>query len=498
MILRAVILVVIFSVGSVTAAQLSIHSMVVGKKALELSESRQITYGPELVLAAAISPDGKRVAYISEKENTISFCIARTNGTSATAVISSAYYYNSADRPAEGETWNFNTQIPWSSQIAWSPDSKHIAIPATKNTWNPTSNTEQSCILILAYNGAYESTLMPPQSYSKIDSPSFSPNSNKLVTAVSGGQQEQPEIAVVVYDVSSKSGQVVYSQPYALVEFDKWDSDEQSMRAFVFDNNGYHYSRIPLNGQPSEIISERHKINTISPNDKLQILSKKPGIVVENISTGDATTVVTGNDLSFISWIPDNRTLLCHRKEKIYDKPNNRTRPLDTLWLVNVEATKMNTMCVALDYDGKTPTWSTDCTRMAYTCNERLYIAELNRRELTTKEKIAAGIATEEEEKALLLAGAKMLGIGFQLYTNNRDGAYPDEAKVIEALTSILPNGDLFYKPGTDQLIFKYIAPGVKESEIYDFSNTVIGELDLGRSWKVVIYTDAHARVVYK
>ena len=499
--IRVIILaLLIFSVGSVIADQLSIRSMVVGKKALELSENRQITFGPERVIAAAISPDGKRVAYISEKENTKSLCIARTNGTSATAVITSAYYPTAEDRPAEGETWNFDPLIAWSNQIAWSPDSKHIAIPATKTTWNPTSNTEQSCMLILASNGAYEATLMPPQSYSKVQSPLFSPNSNKLATVAISPPQELKEYAVVVYDVPQSSGQVIYSiysPHYIPIKFDKWDSDEQSMRARVYEKNSYQYKRILLNGQASELISEVDNFYTISPNDKLRVLREKPGIVVENISTGDATTVVTVGFLSYRSWIPNNRMLLCGRAEKIYDKSNNRIRLLHTLWLANVESTKMNTMCVALDYDGEAPTWSTDCTRMAYTCNERLYIAELNWREPTNVEKVAAGIATEEEEKAVLLADAKQIEIGLEQYLSDHQNMLPD-ANAIEQIR-LYVSDDAVYKPGTDQMIFKYISPGLlKQSEIKNQSDTIIGELDLGRSWKVVFYADMQANVVNK
>ena len=467
--------------------------MIVDKKALELSENRQITYGPEGVSTATISPDGKRVAYLSIKDNTISLCLARANGTSATAVISSPYYLFPEDRPAEGETWLFEPQI------AWSPDSKHIAIPAAKNIWNPTSKTEQICVLILASNGAHEATLTAPHQYSEIQTPVFSPNSRKLAVIVNGHPQGQYEYAVVIYDVPQSSGQVIYSQPVTAVELDNWDSDGQSIRAFIYDKSGYHHQRIWLNGQPNDTITDKHNSNPVSPDGTLRISQEKPSIVVENVLTGNSATVVNGTELSAVSWTPDNRMFLCKKQEKISDKASNRIRTLNTLWLANVKSTKMNTMCVALDYDSKVkPTWSTDCTKMAYTCNGRLYVAELNWREPNIKEKFAAGIATEEEEKELLRANAKEIGIGLQMYTNDWDGAYPDEAKVIEALTPYLRAGDLFYKPGTDQLIFKYIPPGVKESEIYDFSNTIIGELDLGRSWKVVFYTDTHARVVDK
>lgn len=77
------------------------------------------------------------------------------------------------------------------------------------------------------------------------------------------------------------------------------------------------------------------------------------------------------------------------------------------------------------------------------------------------------------------------------------DGRYVAYAAKKQDITNLcLPDGTVFFRPGTQDNIFKYIDPGVEKHS--DIADGVIGELDAGYNWKILIFADTHTEVKLK
>ena len=113
-------------------------------------------------------------------------------------------------------------------------------------------------------------------------------------------------------------------------------------------------------------------------------------------------------------------------------------------------------------------------------------------------EKIAAGLPlTEQEEKDYLVRKGKQIAIAFQMYCIDW-GFLPQEDTILEDIYPYMRNNRLFMRPGTDQVIFRYIAPDAGSwSDLQDRAGIVIGILDPGEyDWVIEIYADSHVKRV--
>jgi len=64
---------------------------------------------------------------------------------------------------------------------------------------------------------------------------------------------------------------------------------------------------------------------------------------------------------------------------------------------------------------------------------------------------------------------------------------------VNESLRGYLRDLDVFKRPGTQDNAFRYLeASATPESGTGNPSETIIGELDAGYDWKVILYEDGH------
>jgi len=181
----------------------------------------------------------------------------------------------------------------------------------------------------------------------------------------------------------------------------------------------------------------------------------------------------------------------------VHDKAKKRSRTLRPLWLASVSEGKLGQMCVALNADEE-PSCSMDCTRIAYTSMGKAFVAELEWRPPNLREKLVLGMPlTETDEKELqetLSAQAKQIGLGMNMYSRTtRQAALGDSAR--DDLTPYLKNSDNFFLPGTDTNIFQfYDLPNL--SQIENPAETIMGTMDAGRKWIVVVYADGHVRVM--
>ena len=116
------------------------------------------------------------------------------------------------------------------------------------------------------------------------------------------------------------------------------------------------------------------------------------------------------------------------------------------------------------------------------------------------EEKLDAGIKlTEEEEKQALVGQGKQVGTALEQCMMDMKSGLPG------SLTDLQPfaSAKTFLRPGTDQMIFKFLLPEDpwktnSEGKRYIPGDTIIGEFDTGYSWKVVVYIGGRAEVVQK
>lgn len=486
--------------GGISASELSIYSMVVGKKALELQENRQLTFGSSNIIDAKISPDGKSVVFLTQENKKVNLCLVKSVGGKVTTVMSGTDVSNWPDvtKSESGKGWCI------AGPVVWSSDSRILALfgrYVAREEDKKTSTRDH--ILVLASSGEHVASLPFPQFVEFRDNLVFSPDSNSLA-AKYYNPLEDPTDGIMVFNLDGSSKVAYKSKDY--FELLGWDNQE-----FLLIKEGLGEAaplvRIWLDGREPEKIENAHR--WLSPDGQLCVLPELPevedltSIVVKNIKE-DKMWVVAKNKppYAFREWLPNSRMITYFQSNDVIDQTQDRKEVLNSIWLASVISTKLNTMCVAMNHDtllGVKPSWSSDCMRMAYVYRERLYVAELGWREPTAYEKLAVGLKlTEEEEKQLLQNNGKEIAVALQLYWNDYDGKLPNPDTVLEDLKSHMKSKDLYFRPGTEEVIFKYIDPGVeRESEIQ--ADTVIGILDPGDyDWVVKIYADTHVKIVPK
>lgn len=492
------------------APDISIHTMVVGGKTLKLSETYQLTRKADgRVVEAAISPDGKTVAYLTDRDDTLSLCLIRTGGGKATVVMSGTHPGNARgeNHSEKGHTW-----IPRGG-LTWSPDGKLLALQAEYVEWTGKTAEHEAAIvetrdymLVLASNGAVYATLAFDKGNTPQWRPMFTPDSKALVTPASVAPQRQEggdhtaKPCLLLFELPQGVARTVYSQDSGSVRLVGWRESGRALLCVSESGNGRKLLQVPLDGSAMQTLSDRDGWCDFSPDGRYGLLANRPGIVVGDTETGAETPLVTAGSVYFSDWAPNSRMLVYSMNQPITDAAKQRGRGLHTLWLASLSPSKLNTMCFALDADSR-PTWSRDCTKAAYTQDGVLWVSEITLREPTAREKLALGLPlTEDEEKTLLMQQGKEIGVAIQVYWNDYDGNLPDPNTAADDLMPYMRDRDTYLRPGTDQMIFRYIAPeATRESDIANISETIIGELDPGvYSWKVLIYADSHVKLVPK
>ncbi|OFX14950.1 MAG: hypothetical protein A2Z18_03830 [Armatimonadetes bacterium RBG_16_58_9] len=492
------VLVCAISLGAACAqaADFSIHAMLVNDRVLELAETTRLTRRADgEVVNAAISPNGKNIAYLVNVSGKTHLCLVKSTGGKATVVASSSDRL--APRTETGEAWEFPHYPSPYTVIAWSPDSKMLAIPAKRVALQEGSMSDRNLILVWQANGAFLTSLPLTGELQPWCPLVFSPDSRKIAFTNETYDEENIRPFVAVVDVQEGSSLIVYSQTGGSTRVEGWTSAE-SLLCWTEQGRGGQLRIVKLNGEPDTVVAEEEVYSLRSSDGLLKIVPLTAGIVIEDIKSGKRTQIVRDGASMFNCWVPNSRRLLYEKTEIISDDSKQRSKGLRTLWLADPDAGKINTMCVVLDHETfSRPTWSKDGTKMAYLCDGCLYVAELAWREPTAQEKIAAGLSlTEEEEKSVLLNAGKEIAVGLQMYWNDYDGYLPNPDTAAEDIKTYMSRADNYLRPGTDRIIFRYIPPSVQRGDDIE-ADTIIGELDPGcYSWKVVIYADSHVKTV--
>jgi len=481
--------------------------MLVGKQILGVTECRQMTLKSDCeVTLVSISPDGKHVAYFIKKRSG-SECRLANCSTGRTISIMAAYADDipPVQPPASNDLWIALDSPP----IAWSPDGSLFAFQATQLIWDKDKPTDppvdQRCIVIYSATGVFKKSFPIPDSGSALDKLLFTPDSRRLVINLSIpnltiNEKYRPlKYLIQLIDVGSDASQELLDSQTSLTDLVGFSADG-SLLVVTYDGAGGLLHKIALDGSSDWKIMENAKAACLTRSDGILAITEYQGnLSVLNQMTGKKTELAVDPSVSFLLWAPNGRMILYDKSESIVDVTKMRKRDIHSLWLSCIEPGKLNSMCVALDIDG-CPSCSRDCSKIAYINQGQLYVAELSLREPNLDEKLAAGIPlTEEEMKQTILDNAKHIGVGIFMYSADNNESLPLADSIAQVIHDYLPHADVFFRPGTQENIFKYIDPGVSRlDQITNPTGTIIGELDAGYAWKVALYADGHVQVLPK
>lgn len=496
----------------VNAGEADVYSMVVGNEIWELSETRQLTTRTDgNVGIAMLSPDGKYVAYLSfdEPGKTIRFCTVKSSGGRPGVIMESKIDMDVTD--SEEVLFGKNIWIPFSnvsdSPFSWSPDGRLIAVPAEHIFFSKSGSLDEVWMLTYTQSGIRQKSFLIPTE-SELSGPIlWSPDAHKFATVCRNdprrlsGQSVPQDISnrhakynILVFDAVRGSMQTAVSDADKPPDLERWSSDGKALR-YLVDRQLWE---VRLDGKPGRMISEDYKYDENSPDGTLQLIMDRPGINVKKCATGEVVEIAKSPNARFCGWTPDGKMIVYRRNEAVSDEQNLKRKPLSSLWLASAETHKLSHMCLALDSEEhQAPTWSNDCMKVAYLYRNRIYLSELTKRPLSPDWKLENGLPlSEEEEKNMLLANAKQIGTGLAMYQSDWDGNYPSADNFQQELYPYLRNSNVFFRPGTEQVVFRYFPPNMLP--ITDYAGTVVGEMDVGYGWKVVLYADGHVKIIKK
>lgn len=489
------------------------HSMVVGDKALELVENRQLSFRADGRASGVwLSPNGAKVACLFESDSqdkssfSIKMCSIPASGGRAVPLMSCSRS-SEHDIPPGYDQWC--PPVHWLRKpgvVSWSPNNRLIAFPADHVTCANIDGDavvwKKRFIVVVGDSGAPRATFALLDSDEMRGHIFWSPDSGKLACVlyrtVPGPQDEVDEDAfdLCVFDVVSGTTQTVHTSPND-IELIGWHNEGKSLLCSILSpENVWQVCEVAIADGSVRTVMERQDRGQLSPDGKYLLLSEGPGMRVEDRVTGKVLDIVKSDPYFLIEWSPDSRMLAYRRKLDVED--DHRKGWLDMLWIACVEEHKANHMCVALDVYFRTTSWSDDCRKLAYISRDRAYVAEMAWRAPNSSEKLDAGIPlSEEEEKEMMVNGAHQLGLAIASYTGDYDDTFPSAESFRSDIEPYLGGSKVMLRPGTDQYIVQYF-PQPPIGQIEDPSGTVLATLDAGYDWQVVIYVDGHVKVVQK
>lgn len=495
---------------SALAASCEIHWMVVGDKVLELVDDRQLTFKADGgVRLALVSPDGKCVAFVKQADDSFSINIASTRGTS---VKSLAIAVDPPAKPLE-KSW-----VPgrwWmAGPVAWSPDSRLLAVLATYRAPCPESESEEASVenhlLFIQSDGKLKKSCLlqrkiPDEQVSSCLM-AFSPDSSKLALSSDGAYFDSTinELSsgmwLRIIDPSS-GATLLASRAKDIIRPDmlSWTKNGSSLLL----GDCFNLVSVSAKDGAQQKLHESQDGVVYSSDGRYCLLRKTregdPGIRLRERQGDSIVWIAKAVDASFVHWYPNGNLLTYKLPQTIKDDSGKRTRPLWSLWLASVLGGE-HAMCVALDADEDSASFSHDYTRMAYLLNGRVHVAELGWRAPTMGEKLNAGLKlTEEEEKQALTKQGEQAAVALEQCMMDMKSGLPGSMADLQPFAG----AKTFLRPGSDQMIFKFLLPedpwktdsGGKR---YIPGDTIVGEYDSGYSWKVVVYIDGRAEAVQK
>jgi len=485
----------------------SIHRMVVGTRAFEVSNVVDLTTRADgYVCYAWTSPDGKyvavRIADDPEKSDARRLVLVRSSGGKPVTLFAVSDEQDEGKFSSPGE---YVQPSPDENRgVAWSPDSKLIAFPAERVVVGREGESSFVSIIVVTPLGVRRATFDLPKDFGPEGQIVWSRDSRRLACPVhtwvyspAGDSKFKP--GILVCDVLRGVGEELVAQESGSVYPVSWSDDGASlMYASRVEERRVQLREVRLRGEGDTLIQDDYHADGLSPDRKLRVTTDN-GLQVENLITRETTTVLKEFKWTLPTWSPDSRMLVYQRPGELWDENHRRSEQTASIWLALPQSGLRNHMCVVSDADPDvSPSFSADCLRMAYISQGRLRLAELVWRDLTVDEKLAAGIPlTEQEEKDKMLENAKKIAAALAMYNGDWDGRLPFGDTVTDMLSPYLRAfraesfQNPFFRPGTEDMIFQYNEfPSL--ASIQFPATTIIGVLDSGFSWRVIIYADGH------
>ena len=485
---------------SLFADEWSIHRMLADGKMLELAETRQLTlraHGEAMI--ASISPDGKYVAYTDTDSSNDRLCLVRTTGGQPSVIM--ARPAGSDEDGFVGEIWEPHVNYCW--HVAWSPDSGLFALPVSHVFLSEKSSPFEYGIAVYRSSGALR-TYAQLRGFADAMGPfRWSPDGSKLACTFFIRERDvpkgtKPTQQLIVLDISSGSLQSLVSRQTKDIKLESWRADGKAIQYTISEGGETQLREVTLDGKKDEVIQGDYSAGMKSPDGVLQAVGGS-GLSIRNCLTGEVIEVLETLDGKVLGWSSNSKMFVYQKATVVKDETGKRRRTLNALWLAAAEANPFNHMCAALDaYGDEPPTWSKDCMKMAYASDGRVYVAEFVWKDLTASDKLEAGIRlTEEEEKNVLTANAKIIGASMFMYAADNDHKFPPGDTFSQDLMDYLRGANLFNRPGTNQMAFQYFPLGNIADVKYP-ATTMIGMFDVGYGWQIVLYADGHVQIVPK
>lgn len=482
--MRVCTLLVILAMAASPVMGADLGTMILGSDAVGLRDLVQLTrLSAGRIMGCGLSPDGKTVACVSAKYDKASLELVGVDDGKVTALLTGVAGPGDITDDAikkAGSLWRLGD-----SRINWSPDGNHFVLVATKVRMDGDRRIEQEVVLVMDSSGKQKAAFSLGDDYVSSFAPLFSPDGKKI--AEGEASQKVAAFRIGVYDLDSGKSSYFMAQDYT--ELARWSKDGGAVQywsdATPKGKTGMDLREINLSDGSDKVIgAPGGNRGSLSPDGKTVAVPDDKGLTLVKQESGESRLVVKGPRPGVGSWAPNGEMVIFTLPSKVADPDGLRSADLRQLWLAGTEKHKFNTVLVSLDFDSSVrPTWSADSSKVAYVSRGLLYVAEFSRKPARPDQKVEAGVPfTDADAKAVVTVNAERIRQAFSDYLVERqmlplmlDELYEDSVK------------DAFVKPGSGEVIFKYEAkPGLPITQVGN--DTLLGTLDAGLGWKIVIY----------
>lgn len=490
-----------------------LRKIVSGDKTLELVQTRQLTTPKDGVIDNVfISPNGKFLVYsvitpdLDSPNRKMQLYLVRSIGGKPALLFEGGGQYNDIDI-GESNEWNI---VPYT---VWSPDSNLFTVIVWHKAPQSADDNDEApphwdySILVFDTKGSEPIAINTPGG-SFPWTRQWNPDSRRILISYAerSNPDSDPTYNVVVFNTKTRQSETVFSRSCRHLWAQRWDETGEAFLCYETrrDLPGRNL-KIHLNGKPVEESEGKLNVDFHErsddgngplrlTNEVMEDLAK-----ISNVATGDVVSTIEFPKGSYgvdCLWVPHSNLITYTMGQSLQDTPSSKTSKIRTLWLFYPGGRRFDRVCVALD-SSRQASWSNNATKVAYISNGCAYMADLEWRQATLREKAAAGVKlTEDETKELMLENARQIADAVRRYVFSAE-YFPPNDKFIEVMNRNLKDRDALMMPGTDKIACTYTQPENYPSR-KEKPEIIIATLDAGYQWKVCIYADYHIVMVDK